>query len=299
MNNFLSIFLLTFDYLLLSQAQECGQVKYTAGLIINGTEIKRGEYPFLVAIRKVSDKTFICGGSLITKLHALTGKIRNEIFFIILKLILYFGLLVCLLIASHCLHEKFKSTRLNPEDITVLIGKYDLRLNDENYATEIKINQIILHEDWKPSDERYDADIAILLFEKEVQFNKFINTVCLPKYYNSNSLQAGDVVGWGVSERTSILQGEVIPRKVSIDKPPSNEQCYLKDSFFAQISSERSFCAGGKNAGPCFGDSVRQFCFHLKKKKNNYFDILGRRVLCQNTIRLAYSRISFRYCSDK
>lgn len=124
---------------------------------------------------------------------------------------------------------------------------------------EMKIDEIIMHEDWKPQEDRYDADIAILVFEKEVLFNNFINTVCLPKYYRSNSLQSGEVVGWGVSERTSILENEAIARKVKIGKPPPNENCYLQDSFFAQISSERTYCAGGEFAGPCFGDSVRHF----------------------------------------
>jgi len=81
MKNIFSLFLLTFNYFLLSQAQECGQVKYSAGLIINGTEVRRGEFPFLVAIKTVKDQKFICGGSLITKTHALTGEIRNMIFY--------------------------------------------------------------------------------------------------------------------------------------------------------------------------------------------------------------------------
>ena len=74
---------MTFNYLLLSQAQECGQVKYSTGLIINGTEVKRGEFPFLVAIKTVEDQKYICGGSLITKSHALTGEIRTRNIFII------------------------------------------------------------------------------------------------------------------------------------------------------------------------------------------------------------------------
>lgn len=160
------------------------------------------------------------------------------------------------MIASHCIHEKYRSTRFSPEDLTVLVGKFDLRVDDESDSTEMKISEIIMHEDWNPKENRYDADIAILVFDKEVEFNNYIRTVCLPKMYKSNSLQSGDVVGWGVSERTSITHGEALPRKVKIDKPPPNDQCFLEDSYFAQISSTRTFCAGGKNAGPCFGDSV-------------------------------------------
>ncbi|XP_070493732.1 uncharacterized protein [Chironomus tepperi] len=227
--NIFALLLFTFNCLLLSLGQECGQVRYGTGLIINGTEVKRGEFPFLVGIKTKEDQAYICGGSLITKSHALT--------------------------ASHCIHEKYRTTRRRPDDIVAVVGKYDLRQANENGAFEMRIIEIIVHEDWDPNVERYDADIAILVFEKEVQISNFINIVCLPKYFRSNSLESGEVVGWGVSERTRISENEVIPRKVKIGKPPSNENCFYDESYLAQLSSERTYCAGGKNAGPCFGDS--------------------------------------------
>lgn len=35
----------------------------------------------------------------------------------------------------------------------------------------------------------------------------------------------------------------------------SNEDCFLRNYLLAQISSNRTFCAGGNKAGPCLGDS--------------------------------------------
>lgn len=119
----------------------------------------------------------------------------------------------------------------------------------------MEINKIIIHEDWKPYVTRYDADIAILFFEREIQFNEFIKPACLPDSSKSNSLIEGKVVGWGSSENTGFKNAENIPRKVNIKKPPSNEYCFLHKKDLTELSSNRTFCAGGENSGPCKGDS--------------------------------------------
>lgn len=56
---------------------ECGQVKFIKGLVIGGTESKRGQWPFLVALHNMKRDSFFCGGSLITSQHVLTGKLKN------------------------------------------------------------------------------------------------------------------------------------------------------------------------------------------------------------------------------
>jgi hypothetical protein len=57
-----------------SRFQLCGQTSFSAGLIVKGDEVKRGEFPFLVALLRLSDQKFFCGANLITQKHALTGK---------------------------------------------------------------------------------------------------------------------------------------------------------------------------------------------------------------------------------
>lgn len=56
---------------------ECG-ISGSQPLVIGGTEVKPGEFPWLVAIILVTTKTnyeYVCTGNLITKKHVLTGKI--------------------------------------------------------------------------------------------------------------------------------------------------------------------------------------------------------------------------------
>lgn len=53
---------------------ECGIVGVIHDLIHRGDEAIKGAWPFAVVISKISDNQTICGGTLISKKHVLTGK---------------------------------------------------------------------------------------------------------------------------------------------------------------------------------------------------------------------------------
>lgn len=55
----------------------------------------------------------------------------------------------------------------------------------------------------------------------------------------------------GTSENQRITEHETLPHEVKL-KIVTNEVCYA-DEHLAKIISYRTFCAGGKNAGPCRG----------------------------------------------
>lgn len=67
---------IAFNFLIISlkTQQNCGKFSFNSGLIVNGDDIKKGEYPFLVALLKIKNQKFFCAASLITQKHALTGK---------------------------------------------------------------------------------------------------------------------------------------------------------------------------------------------------------------------------------
>lgn len=67
-------------------------------------------------------------------------------------------------------------------------------------------------------------------------------------------------VGWGKSEGNKRHE-ESIPREVSL-RAVNDTYCYTTDSNIAQISSPRTFCAGGENTGPCHGDSGSISCWN-------------------------------------
>ena len=77
MDKYLLLFIIIFSLILSSIADndECGRTNYSKGLIVNGVNVQRGEFPFSIALLKLDEnEKYFCGGCLITTQHALTGK---------------------------------------------------------------------------------------------------------------------------------------------------------------------------------------------------------------------------------
>lgn len=69
-----ALLLLFFKISQIASLDHCGTVNIQSGLIVNGEEAKRGEYPFLVALYKAQEDKFFCAGNLITRRHVLSGE---------------------------------------------------------------------------------------------------------------------------------------------------------------------------------------------------------------------------------
>lgn len=56
--------------------QVCGIPQKNTGLIVNGSELKRGRFPWMAALMLISrhPPIFFCGGSLISDKHVVTGE---------------------------------------------------------------------------------------------------------------------------------------------------------------------------------------------------------------------------------
>lgn len=52
---------------------ECGTVTAINDLILGGNEVSKGAWPFAVVISRKINNKFLCGGTLISKKHVLTG----------------------------------------------------------------------------------------------------------------------------------------------------------------------------------------------------------------------------------
>jgi hypothetical protein len=170
-------------------------------------------------------------------------------------------------LAAHCFGDKrfpFKRNgigerfgeKLNAEDVSVALGKYNISNRHEQGSDFINIEKLIIHNDWKTNLQTYDGDIAILVLNGIVEFSPFVQPICLPPLeWKNKALEKGKIAGWGFSERSKQTKAEDVPRKVEIDAPPTNGDCFIKYPELTQISSARTFCAGGNNTGPCSGDS--------------------------------------------
>lgn len=57
---------------------ECGTVELIIPQVVGGKQALRGEWPFIAAIFKIEKHTLICGGTIISIKHILTGKDNEQ-----------------------------------------------------------------------------------------------------------------------------------------------------------------------------------------------------------------------------
>lgn len=216
----------------ISSNQNCGIPKVhleIRSLIFGGESIKRGEWPWLVAIYLANPLgiSFACGGNLISPKAVIT--------------------------AAHCV--KTPNKLYKPREVLLYYGHHNRRDWTETDSIRRHAAKIIIHPDYEKQTSTKDADLAILLIESNIKFNDFIQPICLWKSKNDDggSDDKGTVVGWG---RDSFdRSASTVPKKIELPIV-ENSQCIETSPAIATALSDRTFCAGTLNGdGPCHGDS--------------------------------------------
>lgn len=142
-----------------------------------------------------------------------------------------------------------------PADIEVRLGAYNLTAKEEG-AVLRNVIKISLHPDWDVNNDRYDADVAVLVLSKNVTFTTEIGHVSLPPdnviFEASNIDVRGTIVGWGLTDNATIH--EEIPRQAHIGTY-DHSHCFLTYTSISRLSSARTFCAGSEDGNPSRGDS--------------------------------------------
>lgn len=150
--------------------------------------------------------------------------------------------------------NKHELVALLPRQILTMIGGYDLDKRYEAGRETIPPVKIYIHPDWNHLSVNYDGDIALLELERAVQFNEYIQPICLWKTNFEPGTSTGIIVGYGKSEDQT-KKHENIPKKIEVPIH-DQEKCFLTQPNLAKISSRRTFCAGtGDGNGVCAGDS--------------------------------------------
>lgn len=134
-----------------------------------------------------------------------------------------------------------------------MLGAHNVKQSYEKGRTTVNVKTIHIHNDWNPYIDQYDADIAIIVLEVEVKFNRFIQPICIPEAGSIPATKAhGIVVGFGKSEFADIQD---IARLVPIPIH-DNRKCHSSHDTFQLLLSHRGFCGGFANGtGVCTGDS--------------------------------------------
>lgn len=147
---------------------ECGEFNY----VYDEKPLATDRWPFVAALFIKNENRFICGGSLITTSHILT--------------------------AAHCLQPKNANQPIDSDNLIVYLGKHNLSDENEVGAVAVNASAIYIHEDWNAMDKiSYDADIAVIQLDREVERQRHIYPVCLwISYHNLYRTDDGIVAGW-------------------------------------------------------------------------------------------------------
>ncbi|XP_039298380.1 serine protease gd [Nilaparvata lugens] len=209
--------------------EECGRAIKVNPLIIGGSSIERGSWPWLVAVYMIDALgiKFHCSGTLITSKHVIT--------------------------AAHCVSHD--STGVLTEDsVFIYLGKFNLKQWTEPGSVLKPATKISIHPDYNRST--YSADIAVIEFEAMKAWTNNIRPACL--WSRTSKIepflgQTGMIAGWG----HNIASAEKLQIPHSLQVPVvSQEECIRSFSDFRHIMTEQSLCAGSRNGtGPCNGDS--------------------------------------------
>jgi len=149
-----------------------------------------------------------------------------------------------ILTAAHCLWPKNRDSPEIARDVIVKLGAHELNNTREVNVYAMPVAEIIIHPDWNPHIKRFDADLAILVLENEVQFTDYMKPICIADESFVRAADEGIAVGWGQSEDKSRAH-ENLPREAKLPIP-SNEVCLLEHGELTKIASTRTFCAGAK-----------------------------------------------------
>lgn len=214
---------------------DCGHVHrqfQISPLIANGESVKRGSWPWLVAIYiiKPSGPMFICAGNLVSPSIVVT--------------------------AAYCFRTSDTEYRSN--EILIYLGRHDMYNWMEKGSVIRRLNSIHYPDAYRASGTAaaYDGgDIAVAVLQSAVTFSEYIQPICLWKQEPIDHLigMSGIVVGWG-SNRNGLAITQT-PQGISI---PIEETsiCMASNELFKTQLSNRTFCAGMRDGkGPCHGDS--------------------------------------------
>lgn len=82
-------------------------------------------------------------------------------------------------ISAHCIQEKGSEKVRDANTGFLNVGKYDLKQKNETGSVRRRVKRFIIHNDWNPMDEKYDADIAIIVMSSPVVYSQNIKPLCI------------------------------------------------------------------------------------------------------------------------
>ena len=115
--------------------------------IVGGNPTDPYEFPWIVQVKKLTQKAGFCAGSIITNRHVIT--------------------------AGHCVEKK------RAAHLLVSVSDHLTKILD-TYENNMRVSRIYRH----PKHEKFENDLAILQLENPITFSEYVKPICLPKKGN-------------------------------------------------------------------------------------------------------------------
>ncbi|XP_030638324.1 serine protease hepsin [Chanos chanos] len=225
--------------------QDCGRRMLPEERIVGGLDARQGSWPWQVSLQY--DGVHQCGGSIISDRWIVS--------------------------AAHCFPERYR----NIGRWRVLLGSIYNTPTHKNVVTA-EVKTVVYHSSYLPFvDPNIDdnsRDIAVLALTSPLQFNDYIQPVCLPTYgQRLIDGQMGTVTGWGNTEYYGTLANVLQEASVPVI---SDAVCNAPDYYDNQITTSM-FCAGYEKGGTdaCQGDSGGPFVAADCLSKTSRYRLLG------------------------
>lgn len=87
---------------------------------------------------------------------------------------------------------------MNPhdfKDIAAVLGRHNIGTRREEGSVTRMLKNLIIHPDWNSAEIKYDADLAVLVMNRETEFSSFIQPVCITTEPEIQHYNDGYVVG--------------------------------------------------------------------------------------------------------
>jgi hypothetical protein len=213
----------------------CGIMSGSTSLIQGGTFASSTLFPWTVAVYNYAenpDKDWhLATGTLISKRHVIVG--------------------------ANYVVSKNDDTQL-AEDFIMYFGAFNLDRKKDPGVVSSGVSKIIPHEKYKQDPFPREANFAILIADKIIEFSNQIHPVCLSPYRDNSDdiiddLSASFAVGWGYDESlTHTKEKKFIQLKTDIKiRCEANYRDELKSVTFSKF-----FCSTATSDGsPCWSDT--------------------------------------------
>ncbi|CAH1772549.1 unnamed protein product [Owenia fusiformis] len=189
--------------------------------IVGGRESFANRWPWMVSIQQFGwfGSVHHCGAALISDQWIIT--------------------------AAHCLERAY-----GPKNFKIRLGEHN---QNAQSGTEmyLDLEKYILHEDFSSKKSGFPNDIALMKLSHPVQFNRYIQPVCLPNG-DDTFLDNKEcwITGWGLTKGTG---DDNVLNELRVDIS-SNEACGRKWAGEGSVN-DGHVCIGDGINGSCQGDS--------------------------------------------